>query len=208
MNLPDLLQLALQSELPGFRAHQKLMPMGRQRADIELHEVPTAKQAAVCITLEQRDKQWCIPLIRRNTYPGVHSGQISFPGGKLEKNETPLQAAKREYEEELGIQSTQLQRLGKLSNVYIPPSNFYVYPYLFYNPEPSTPQPDATEVEEVLYLPVNELLAENSITQKSIQVKNQTWDVPCYLCKGHVVWGATALILVELAEMIQGELKG
>ena len=175
--------------------------MGRQRADIEESAVPHAKRAAVCISLERHQGDWKIPLIRRNTYPGVHSGQISLPGGKIEENELPYTAALREFEEEMGVSTQSFMPLGKLSNVYIPPSNFYVYPFLTYNLSLHRFNPDPSEVVEVIYLNIMDLIDDESIQLRPVKVQDKIWEVPCYLCEGHTVWGATALILSELAEL-------
>ena len=72
-----------------------------------------------------------LPLMVRNSYPGVHSGQVSFPGGKLEPEDPDLEyTALRESEEEIGVDRRHVEVIGTLSRIYIPPSNFEVRPYL------------------------------------------------------------------------------
>ena len=99
-------------------------------------------------------------LIERQSYDGVHSGQNwVFPGGKIEKEDNDLEeTARRETEEEVGVNRDTLQRLGHLSEVYIPPSGFLVKPYIFKLTEMPQLVPDPREVRSILTLPISRLL--------------------------------------------------
>ena len=138
-----------------------------------------------------------ITLILRNTYNGVHSNQISFPGGKKDKSDSNLKhTAIRETVEELGIDETLIDLVGPLSKVYIPPSNFNVQPFVgIYNGTPFF-NPDSKEVSLVIKPLLKDLLNIKSI-KSEVFVQNKKIIVPSYIIEGHVVWGATAMIINE-----------
>ena len=136
-------------------------------------------------------------LILRNKYNGVHSNQISFPGGKMEDSDKDLKyTAIRETVEELGVDKSFIQVLTPLSEIYIPPSNFNVQPYLsIYNGKPFF-NPDSKEVSQIIKPSLDSLL-KLKIVESVISVENKEMSVPSYIIDGHVVWGATAMIINE-----------
>ena len=143
-------------------------------------------------------------LTRRHEYPGVHSGQISFPGGRRETGETLKTTALRETMEEIGVAPNRLQVLGELSPLYTPPSNFCIYPFVAYSPVYPNFQPDPKEVAEIVEAPLSHLL-------DPVNRKEEIWDfekygqrrVPFFDVFGHKVWGATAMILSEFLMLLR-----
>jgi len=144
-----------------------------------------------------------IALTRRTEYPGVHSGQISFPGGRRENGETLQTTALRETQEEVGVLPETLQLIGKLSPLYTAPSNFCIHPFIAFS---STRPPfslDPKEVAELIETPLSLLL--NPAT-----CKQETWNFPNYGERrvsffdvfGHKVWGATAMMLSEFLVLL------
>lgn len=143
-------------------------------------------------------------LILRKTYRGVHSNQVGFPGGRLELTDKDLQeTALRETEEEVGIPREEIKVIKQLTKLYIPPSDFWVHPYMGYVNR--TPQfiPQESEVEKVLEVNLDEFMDSKSIIQKKLSTSYaREIEVPAFLLSGHVVWGATAMMLSEVKDLL------
>ncbi|MBI5929562.1 MAG: CoA pyrophosphatase [Chloroflexi bacterium] len=206
MTLADWHNITLQHvqqalNLPYFdalQAQQKMAPMARamQRPP----ERPgSPRMAAVLILLfpsELGDGLQFV-LTRRHDYPGVHGGQISLPGGRREGEETFAEAALRETYEEVGVPISDVQLLGQISNVYIPPSDFFVYPYVGYTSVHPNWQPDPAEVAEVLEVSLYQLF-DDSLKHSGEMTRNgATFPIKYYALNDQVVWGATAVMLSE-----------
>lgn len=162
------------------------------------------RQAAVMVLFYPgHDQELTFALLRRTINPhDKHSGQISFPGGSQEVGETAVQTALRETQEEIGVGGP-VTIVGKLTSLYIPPSDFDVYPVVGYIAEHPVWHPDPLEVAEILECPVAWLFDE---TRKSVghwDVSGFTMRVPWYNVRGHKVWGATAIILSELEHRLR-----
>ena len=144
-------------------------------------------------------------LILRKTYKGVHSNQIGFPGGRVEEEDESLQhTALRETEEEVGIPRTEVQVLRKLTRLYIPPSNFWVQPYVGLLQNTPNLIPQESEVEKILEVDLDDFLNEQNFINQTLSTSYaRNIEVPAFMLNGHVVWGATAMMLSELKEMLQ-----
>lgn len=170
---------------------------------IDFDTLKSKKAAVLCLAYPKNNKTHIVFMLR-NAYPGVHSRQISFPGGRKEADdETFLATALRETEEEIGVSQTQVQLISPLSQLYIPPSNFLVYPYLgFVNNKP-TFQPDPTEVAEIIEIELSHILNEKCISRQNISTAYaKNMEVACFRYQQHVIWGATAMILNEVRSII------
>lgn len=144
-------------------------------------------------------------LILRKKYPGVHSNQVGFPGGQLETQDRSLmETALRETEEEVGARSTEIEIIRPVSELYIPPSNFQVQPYMgLHKSKPSFELQDS-EVERLVEVPLTDFLNDrNIITTKMTTSYATNIDVPAYNLKGYTVWGATAMMLSEIRELLK-----
>lgn len=147
-----------------------------------------------------------IVLMKRPEYNGAHSGQVSFPGGKKEIEDVDLQAtALRETEEETGILRSEIQVIGKLTELYIPPSGFLVEPYVGYLDAQPIFTPDEREVAELIEMPLDLLLDDTIVERKKIHIKshNVYIDTPYFNIQEHVVWGATCMMLSELKQILR-----
>jgi 8-oxo-dGTP pyrophosphatase MutT (NUDIX family) len=150
-----------------------------------------------------------LALIVRNTYPGVHSSQISFPGGKAELQDKTLEiTALRETEEEVGVPMNKVKIIRQCSEIYIPPSNFLVTPYLGFSKENLQFVPNPEEVQRVLELPIHQLLDDETIVNTKMTTSYATdIDVPAFQVENFLIWGATAMILSELKELFKNAMK-
>lgn len=155
------------------------------------------KLSAVLVLIFPISGVLSLVLMKRTEYPGVHSGQISFPGGRREGNEELLDTALRETHEELGISRQQLELLGQLTPIYVPPSNFEIHPFVAYVDTHPTWIPERREVAAVIEMPI-EYLFDAELKKTEIRtVRDVTFEAPFYDIKGYKVWGATAIMLSE-----------
>ncbi|MCT4623930.1 MAG: CoA pyrophosphatase [Schleiferiaceae bacterium] len=190
-------------ELPGQNAQFKMVPQGRERTNLENIEHRNPKRAAVLVLFYPVNSTPHIVLMKRNSYPGVHSDQISFPGGKFEVGDENLkQTALREANEELGIISANVEIVGELTQVYIPPSNFLVNPYVGYAKEKPSFIPELKEVTEIVEADFSSIRNLSNVENVAVNVRGFKMDVPAFMINGHVVWGATAMMLSELAHVL------
>ncbi|AEI51600.1 NUDIX hydrolase [Runella slithyformis] len=196
------LDTQLRQPLPGPEAHLKMASATRLRLKVQPNE-KTRRSAVLILFYPYRD-QILLPLILRPKYDGVHAGQMAFPGGRYEKtDENLIRTALREAQEEIGIKASDVHVLGKLTELFIPPSNFYVLPVvgkLAYKPDF---YPDPREVEAVLEVNLEELMDENIVGFTELDVRGITIEAPFYDIQGHKVWGATAMMISELLTVIR-----
>lgn len=184
-------------ELPGTKAHDEIAPY-RNAKFLTVKDNP--RNAAVLIHLYSVNNETYFTLIKRTTYDGAHSGQISLPGGKEEpEDKSIVDTALREALEETNITSDDLTVIGTLTKIYIPPSNFYVTPVISI----SSKQPDyiaeELEVNKILEVKISELLHPKNLVNKKIKLSNgATLKTPTFDLENETVWGATAMILNEL----------
>lgn len=201
---PHIIKEALLGALPGEEAHGKMMSYNRPiAAEARTFEVKPKESAVLMMLYHEHDELQTIFMLRPQNQ-GVHSGQISFPGGKREIAETLMETAFRETFEEVGIAHHQIEILGELSEVYIPPSNFLVQPFVGYLKEKPSFIPNPAEVEKVITFPVKKLFAPETLGQKEVVIAkfNKRLTVPYFDIEGHALWGATAMIVAEFKQIM------
>ncbi|GAB4024191.1 NUDIX hydrolase [Spirosoma gilvum] len=195
------LQQRLQQPLPGEAAHQKMASAARYRLGIKPNE--RTRRSAVLICFYPFQNSIYLPLILRPQYDGVHAGQMAFPGGRMERfDENLTRTALREAQEEVGIRVSDVKVLGLLTELFIPPSNFYVQPVVGVLPYRPDFYPDPREVEAVVEVDLNTLLDETIVGDSQIEVRGILVDAPFYQIQGHRVWGATAMMISELLMLL------
>src|SRR5690606_34887427 len=147
----------------------------------------------------------CLLLILRTTYKGVHSNQIGFPGGKQEREDPDLLAtALRETYEEVGVPPEHLTILRSLSHLYIPPSNFEVWPFIGLCNKKIPFVLQQKEVAALVEVPLNDFLDDGKVVNHNLSTSYaKNIDVPAFLSNGYIVWGATAMILSEIKELLK-----
>ena len=200
----------VKQQLPSVKAHIKMAPMERlPTLEADYYADNNPRQSAVMMLFYPKNEHTHLVLIKRNTYPGVHSAQISFPGGKAEPEDNNLsQTALRETYEEIGVETDDIDVVMPFSKIYIPPSNFLVYPFLGLSYITPVFNPDPAEVAAVIELPLETFLDDSIVIETKMQTSYAaSIKVPAFKFKEHIVWGATAMIMSELKETIKTAIK-
>lgn len=193
----------LSGPLPGAKAHERLSPASRKNYPDD-PDLAKAKPSSVLALFYPENGCARLIFIQRPVYNGVHSGQIAFPGGGYEDFDKDDRAtALRETREEIGVAPEKIHVIGKLSDLYIPPSNFLVHPYVGYMNQVPHYNPDPEEVKEVFSLRVTDLLNEESFQYREVNGRNYRFEAPCYFVDNRLIWGATSMMLSELLEVIR-----
>lgn len=195
----------LQQNLPGPQAQAEMSPMRLQDERFLQAERPRARQGAVLLLLYPYNGRLYLPLMQRPVYKGHHSGQISLPGGKQEpEDKDKIDTALREAWEEIGVEPGKVQLIGRLSELFIPPSNYQVLPVVGFTRERPRFVADPVEVAAIIEVPLEELLSEKSIQQTYRTLTDGVrMKIPYYGVDEHVVWGATAMILSEFLAIVR-----
>lgn len=166
------------------------------------------KSAVLALFYPDLEQQTKLALILRKTYNGVHSAQISFPGGKVEESDKSLEfTAIRETHEEIGVKPKQITIVKQLTQVYIPPSNFSVQPFLGISQNTPNFVLQEEEVDDLLEVSVLDFINETSVVSKTVSNSyNNEVEVPAFLLNGYIVWGATAMMLSEVKDLLKATL--
>lgn len=200
LKLIRLLESALAKPLPGSSAHRRMSPSLKRTVST----IYPKKDGGVLILLYPKDERLHSVFMKRTEYEGVHSGQISFPGGMKESSDASLtETALREAEEETGVIASRVRILGSLTPLHIPVSNIVVHPCVGYLPERPEFHIDPREVQYLIEEALDNLSDASIIESESMFIQNKEMDVPYFNIKGHHVWGATAMILGELIEIVK-----
>ncbi len=196
----------LQQPLPGESAQYRMAPGYRPRLKPEYIAAQNPKIGGVMLLIFERNGDLRTVFTKRREYEGVHSGQMSFPGGKKDEADADVQqTALRETKEEVGVEPEQIQVIGSLSSLYIPPSNFLVYPTVGYSSSISSFSPQQKEVAEVVEIPLDFFMDTRNVNlQTEITVYGGTKvKAPAYIYGPHIIWGATAIILSEFSYLLE-----
>ncbi|QDO94338.1 CoA pyrophosphatase [Formosa sediminum] len=211
MNFNDFIKLRSKIEnipLPAEASQFKMSPPFRtQLLEMDKIKMKTARKAAVmALFYPDTLQQTSLVLILRNTYKGVHSAQIGFPGGKVEPEDDSLKAAAiRETFEEVGVPEENIEVWRKITDIYIPPSHFIVQPFIGIAEKTPVFLKQDTEVDAIIEVPLVEFLSDTNVVTKRVTTSYaQEIDVPAFIFQGHVVWGATAMMLSEVKDILKG----
>lgn len=201
MTITDL-EKAFEQPLPGIKGHQLLMPSYRNALKLPEVEAKNPRRAGVLVHLFDGADGLEVLLMKRPVYKGTHSGQISFPGGKFELGDQSLkETAFREAFEEVGLRKEMYRFIGVLSWLYIPPSNFYVEPYVTYSTQCPELILQTNEVAYTLSVPLSKICDRSLLRDAEVVTKYGSMRVPAFHWQDEVIWGATAMILGELSAL-------
>ena len=194
----------LAGPLPGLDSQLRMASMRRVIEQGRMKVPADVKKGGVLVLFYPHQEQVYLVLMKRTEYPGVHSGQISFPGGGWEpEDQNMTETALRETEEEIGVKRQLVRPVGFLSELFIPPSNFLVTPVVGYIEARPEFRPDPSEVAQIVEIPLNEFLREENRLEKNITVyPDIRMRVPCFYINGNVIWGATAMMINELIDLL------
>lgn len=210
MKFDEFLELVSKIEnipLPAETSHFKMVPPFRQELLKKQQEaIKKAKHAGVlALFYPDKNQETRFVLILRNTYPGVHSAQVAFPGGKLEDQDISLKnTALRETYEEVGVPINDVKVIKKISQVYIPPSNFYVQPFIGITQITPKFIKQDDEVEALIEVNLKHFLDDEALVFKKVKTSYSVEvEVPAFKLNDYVVWGATAMMLSEIKDLLK-----
>ncbi|RFS13981.1 CoA pyrophosphatase [Emticicia sp. C21] len=188
--------------LPGHEEIVKKMSPNRMRLKGEPNE--STRRSGVLILFYPKGEDIYLPLILRPQYDGVHGGQMAFPGGRAELKDKNIQAtALREAQEEIGIKASDVKILGDITELYINPSNLLCQPVLGYiNYRPDF-YPDEREVAAILEVPLSDFVNPDTVQTRLVEARGYKFETPGFIIQEQIVWGATAMMIAELIEIIK-----
>ncbi len=200
--LPKLLAERLAEPLPEPASLARFRSGRPGRGPFD--EAPAeARRAAVLVLLYPHEERWHLPLTLRPTHLPDHAGQVCFPGGAIEPDETSGEAARREFHEELGAPEMGIELLGRLSSLYVDVSNFCVEPWVGVSYDRGRFVPNPAEVEQLLEIPLDHLLDPANLGSHRRQWHGEAYNAPHFAWKSYRIWGATCLMLGQLVTIVQ-----
>jgi 8-oxo-dGTP pyrophosphatase MutT (NUDIX family) len=198
----DNIRINIAKELPGKDAQQRMSPSIRAGIGFPTSPNANTRKSAVLISVYPENGLAHTILIKRTVYKGAHSGQVSFPGGKMdETDKSVIETALREAEEELGINPSKVEVIGSLTPLFIPITNLLVIPVVGVMSNPQNLSPNIHEVEYTIEVGLNAFKDSKNITEKTIFSGVIPISAPYYSIKNEMVWGATAMIIAEFTEL-------
>ena len=199
----DSLERRLSGPKPGLVSQLKMVPDHRRHEKTFQEIGDSCHRAGVLLLLYPWQGRLHVVLTRRTAKVAHHQAQISFPGGQQDSHESPLEAALRETLEELDVAPSSVRVLGELTPLYVPPSNYCIYPVVAAADSRPDFRPSPHEVAEVLEIPLDHLLDAKNTRREVWPLRGLDVNVPFYLFQDHKIWGATAMIMAELLDLIR-----
>lgn len=203
----EYIKFKLSAPLPGIDSHMKMAPEHRTEQLADYHNaIKHARKSAVLILFYGEGESLRMIVIRRSNYVGVHGGQIAFPGGRYEEEDGNVCiTALREIEEEIGIARDKIEVLGRLSDIYVPPSNYLISVFVGYLSEKPVYTIQEREVAEVIEIPFVDFSKSDLIKQKEFLVSstNEISKAPYFDVTNAEIWGASAMVIHELLDILQ-----
>ncbi|MEO9871412.1 NUDIX hydrolase [Ekhidna sp.] len=208
MNFDELtrfLEKRVQLPLPGNSAHELMKPRLPNGAPIKMNHASNPRKGGVLILLYRDGENTYFPLIQRPHYEGIHSGQMALPGGRFEEwDGNQYETALRETREEIGVQEGKVEIIGSLSEFFVAASNYMVLPVIGKIDHKPGFIPEPREVADIVTPAVQDLINPTNLKEKEIIVQSGfKMQCPYFELQGRTVWGATAMMLSELVEILK-----
>ncbi|NOX61318.1 MAG: CoA pyrophosphatase [Chloroflexi bacterium] len=205
----DLVRAALQRPLPGLRGQVWMAPSHRPTdPDYYARGARNCRRAAVLFLLFPVEGELHTVLTVRPKHLPDHPGQVAFPGGAKDGDESVEQTALREAQEEVGLDPALVEPLGRLTHIYIPPSNFCIQIVVGYASERPQWKPNPKEVATLLEPPVTYFFDPAHRDAVLVEVNGQKRRIPYFCIEGHRVWGATAMAIAEFVTAVEEARNG
>lgn len=205
----DMIEFALQKDLPGVKAQLRMAPRPGELKMPSPRSRPRKSGVLVLLFPSPDSGELCLVLTRRTETVADHKGQISLPGGAVDPDDPSIaHTALREACEEVGVCGDTMRLLGSLTPIYIPPSDFCVQPYVAYLSHPPQFFPQPEEVAEILEVPLPYLMDESNVVVEEWSFDDEVKEVPFFNVYGHKVWGATAVVLAEFVAILESLAEG
>ncbi|MDT7830002.1 CoA pyrophosphatase [Pricia sp. S334] len=194
--------------LPGEASHLKMVPDFRLKELRKARAAPKHPKKAGVMALFYPDAENTVRLLfilRKNHPKDIHANQIGFPGGRAEKGDVDLSAtALRETREEVGISSEKIEVLRGFTEIYIPPSNFEVKPFMGLHRTPTLFIPQVSEVAALIEVPLMDIMDESNLRTENLSTSYaRDVKVPAFRLNGYTVWGATGMMLNEMRTLLR-----
>ena len=198
----EKLSSRLQQRLPGKTAQNIMMVKPRlpfPNIDLDNQGTP----AAVLILLYPLNKNWYFFLTKRTDTVDHHKGQVSFPGGMVEENESLKDAALRETHEEIGIPPFKIKLIGSLTSFYIPVSRFEIFPFIGWTEKKPKTSIHDQEVDSIFSPSIKDFMLDKTQKEKKDTLAGFPVKIPYFDLGGEIVWGATSIILSEFKSILK-----
>ena len=204
-HVSSFLKKTTEADLLGLEAQLKMAPTLREKELRLVNSNLPRRLSAILIILFMEDGVLKTLMMKRSSNLNHHAGQISFPGGQVDKDDrSPWETAIRETEEETGIDRNGITFLTKLSDLFIPPSNFNVNVMVGSLKELPKLTPNSEEVDDLIKVPISFFLEEEHIQNMNFEVgEDRMLEAPAYLFNEHIIWGASAMMISELVEILK-----
>ena len=201
-SLIPLIKERLNHPLPGKAAQEKMLTLPKIPVNIPRFERKGIPAGVLLLLFPDNDNIHFFLTLRTETVDH-HKGQISFPGGVQEHNETLEHTALRETMEEIGIKPESISMIGKLTPLFIPVTGFEIFPFIGWSDNKPVTKAQDKEVEKIIVVSISDLIDEQKHKIKKTKIRNIPVSMPYYDLNGETVWGATSMILSEFKTIIQ-----